>query len=78
MYNVILQYLFPKAANLKMTYPAMKFGGQIIYSRTPVEVEKAAMKLLKTIEARKKEVGQIAVGFDIEWRPIFKRGWFGM
>lgn len=53
----------------------MKFGGQITYSRTAVQVEKAAMEVLKTIEAKEKEAGQTAVGFDIEWRPTFKRGW---
>lgn len=52
----------------------MKFGGLITYSRTAFEVEAAARELLKTFEAKKTEVGQAALGFDIEWRPTFKRG----
>ncbi|XP_021834571.1 Werner Syndrome-like exonuclease [Prunus avium] len=63
-----------RQANIRMRYPVMKFGGQITYSRTAVQVEKAAMEVLKTIEAKEKEAGQTAVGFDIEWRPTFKRG----
>ncbi|KAH7511694.1 hypothetical protein FEM48_Zijuj12G0006000 [Ziziphus jujuba var. spinosa] len=49
-----------------MRYPVMEFGGQITYSRTVVEVEAAAMELLKTVEAKNREVG--------EWRPTFKKG----
>ncbi|KAH7519143.1 hypothetical protein FEM48_Zijuj08G0004500 [Ziziphus jujuba var. spinosa] len=49
-----------------MRYLVMKFGGQITYSRTVVEVEAAAMELLKTVEAKNREVG--------EWRPTFKKG----
>ncbi|KAH0992561.1 hypothetical protein GBA52_004044 [Prunus armeniaca] len=74
IHNVVLHYLFPKAANIRMRYPVMKFGGQITYSRTAVQVEKAAMEVLKIIEAKEKEAGQTAVGFDIEWRPTFQRG----
>ncbi|XP_060669674.1 uncharacterized protein LOC107428937 isoform X6 [Ziziphus jujuba] len=39
--------------------------GQITYSRTVVEMEAAAMELLKTVEAKNREVG--------EWRPTFKK-----
>ncbi|KAH7521620.1 hypothetical protein FEM48_Zijuj07G0052400 [Ziziphus jujuba var. spinosa] len=63
-----------RAANLRMRYPVMKFGGQITYSRTAVEVEAAATEILKTVEAKNREVGEAAVGFDIEWRPTFKTG----
>ncbi|CAL2227643.1 unnamed protein product [Prunus armeniaca] len=63
-----------RQANIRMRYPVMKFGGQITYSRTAVQVEKAAMEVLKIIEAKEKEAGQTAVGFDIEWRPTFQRG----
>ncbi|KAH7515966.1 hypothetical protein FEM48_Zijuj10G0084300 [Ziziphus jujuba var. spinosa] len=55
-----------RAANLRMRYLVMKFAGQITYSRTVVEVEAAAMELLKTVEAKNREVG--------EWRPTFKKG----
>ncbi|KAK9901438.1 hypothetical protein M0R45_002124 [Rubus argutus] len=57
-----------------MGYPTMTFEGQITYSRTAVEVEKAAMEVLKTQEAKKNEMDKNAVGFDIEWKPTFKRG----
>ncbi|KAF3456638.1 hypothetical protein FNV43_RR01292 [Rhamnella rubrinervis] len=63
-----------QGTNLRMRYPVMKFGGVITYSRTAFEVEAAAMELLKTFQAKKTEVGQAALGFDIEWRPTFKRG----
>ena len=59
-----------------MRLPVMKFSGQIMYSRTFDDVEKAATKLLKILEEKKREIVQIALGFDIEWRPTFKRGWF--
>ncbi|KAH7546079.1 hypothetical protein FEM48_Zijuj01G0162700 [Ziziphus jujuba var. spinosa] len=55
-----------RITNLRMRCPVMKFGGQITYSRTVVEVEAATMELLKTVEAKNREVG--------EWRPTFKKG----
>ncbi|KAK9288007.1 hypothetical protein L1049_016452 [Liquidambar formosana] len=58
----------------KMRYPVMKFGGHIMYSRTVVEVEKAATELLNFVEAKKREMGRAILGFDIEWRPTFRRG----
>ncbi|XP_060671505.1 3'-5' exonuclease-like isoform X2 [Ziziphus jujuba] len=66
--------LSPCQANLRMRYPVMKFGGQITYSRTAVEVEAAAMELLNTVGAKNRDVGEAAVRFDIEWRPTFKKG----
>ncbi|XP_060669670.1 uncharacterized protein LOC107428937 isoform X2 [Ziziphus jujuba] len=57
--------LSPCRANLRMRYLVMKFAGQITYSRTVVEMEAAAMELLKTVEAKNREVG--------EWRPTFKK-----
>ncbi|KAM2087431.1 hypothetical protein EV1_031320 [Malus domestica] len=63
-----------QAANARMKYPVMMFGGEIKYSRTAVEVEKAALEILKNFQAKKKAVGQNAIGFDIEWKPTFKRG----
>ncbi|KAK9901443.1 hypothetical protein M0R45_002127 [Rubus argutus] len=66
--------LSPCRQDTRMRYPAMKFGGQITYSRTAVEVEKAAMEIIKTVKAKKSELGQNTVGFDIEWKPTFKRG----
>lgn len=52
----------------------MTFKGRITYSRTEIEVERAAMELLKTIEAKKNEVSLPAIGFDIEWRASFRKG----
>ncbi|XP_042513825.1 Werner Syndrome-like exonuclease isoform X1 [Macadamia integrifolia] len=59
----------------KARYPTMNFGGRIAYSRTLLEVEKATMELLEIIETKKKNVDQVPLGFDIEWRPIFRRGY---
>lgn len=42
-----------------------------------MEVEKAARELLQSLEAKQGEMGQVIVGFDIEWRPSFRRGLFG-
>lgn len=55
-----------------MTLPVMKFSGQISYSRTFDAVEKAATKLLQILQ----EMMQIAIGFDIEWKPTFRKGQF--
>ncbi|TXG72645.1 hypothetical protein EZV62_001224 [Acer yangbiense] len=63
-----------QAANPKMKYPAMRFGGQILYSRTSMEVEKAAAELLQILEAKKGETCQVPIGLDIEWKPTFARG----
>ncbi|KAM7511845.1 hypothetical protein LguiB_010720 [Lonicera macranthoides] len=57
-----------------MKYPEMTFGGQIEYSRTVCEVEKATNDLLDFVEAKKKQVGRAVLGFDIEWKPTFRRG----
>ncbi|XP_050372223.1 3'-5' exonuclease-like isoform X1 [Argentina anserina] len=61
-------------ANTRMRYPVLKFGGRVRYSRTTVEVEKAAMEVLTTVNTKKSEMGLNAVGFDIEWKPTFQRG----
>ncbi|XP_010274075.1 PREDICTED: Werner Syndrome-like exonuclease isoform X1 [Nelumbo nucifera] len=66
--------LAPCQGNLKVRYPTINFGGEIVYSRTFHEVEKATMDLLKILDAKKKSMDQITLGFDIEWRPTFRRG----
>ncbi|KAK0606928.1 hypothetical protein LWI29_006403 [Acer saccharum] len=66
--------LSPCQANPKMKYPAMRFGGQILYSRTSMEVEKAAAELLEILEAKKGETCQVPIGLDIEWKPTFRKG----
>ncbi|CAN0875263.1 3'-5' exonuclease [Linum grandiflorum] len=63
-----------QGAATKMRYPALNFGGRISYSRTSMEVEKDARELLRSIEAKRGGSCQVAVGFDIEWKPTFKRG----
>lgn len=68
--------MFPVAENFKMRLPKMNFGGHIIYCRTASEVEKATAQLSKIVEAKRKEMEQVVFGFDIEWRPTFKKGWF--
>ncbi|KAL6342667.1 hypothetical protein AAG906_013073 [Vitis piasezkii] len=57
-----------------MRLPKMNFGGHVVYSRTVTEVEKATAELLKIVETKKKEMGQAILGFDIEWRPTFRKG----
>lgn len=52
----------------------MSFGGQIVYSRTYSEVEKATKELLDMVEAKKQNMERISLGLDIEWRPTFRRG----
>ncbi|KVI00367.1 Ribonuclease H-like domain-containing protein [Cynara cardunculus var. scolymus] len=59
---------------LKMRYPAMSFKGHIVYSRTFSEVEKAANELLTFVETKNRDGGHAVFGFDIEWRPTFKKG----
>ncbi|KAF5199761.1 Werner syndrome-like exonuclease [Thalictrum thalictroides] len=54
--------------------PAIKFGGQIVYCRTVPEVEKATVELMGLIEAKQKNMEQVTLGLDIEWRPTFRRG----
>ncbi|CAI9268687.1 unnamed protein product [Lactuca saligna] len=60
--------------NIKTRYPAMAFKGHIVYSRTFPEVEKAADELLKFVELKKKDGGRAIIGFDVEWRPSFRKG----
>ncbi|KAL4583304.1 hypothetical protein LXL04_007874 [Taraxacum kok-saghyz] len=61
-------------ANSKMRYPAMTFKGHIVYSRTFLEVEKAADELLKFIELKKRDGIRLVIGLDIEWRTYFRKG----
>jgi hypothetical protein len=41
------------AGSVKMRYPALKFRGQILYSRTSMVVEKAARELLQSLKVKK-------------------------
>ncbi|KAI3850602.1 hypothetical protein MKX03_011421 [Papaver bracteatum] len=61
-------------SNAVMEYPEMKFQGRIVYSKTVSEVEKAAKELLEIIEVKKIYMEQVSLGFDIEWKPTFRKG----
>ncbi|KAJ7957251.1 Werner Syndrome-like exonuclease [Quillaja saponaria] len=61
-------------ANSRMRLPRLRFGGQIMYSRTATDIETAARELLGNLEAMKREMAQTVIGFDIEWKPTFRRG----
>ncbi|KAJ4812227.1 Werner Syndrome-like exonuclease [Rhynchospora pubera] len=63
----------PCLANRRTKYQAMKFVGRIDYCRTADEVERASVELLDKIKA-KNGLGQVSLGFDIEWIPSFRRG----
>lgn len=61
----------------KMRYPAIKFGGQIVYSRTVPEAEKATAELLQLIKSNPHTHSgdePFPMGLDIEWKPTFQRG----
>ncbi|KAK9159899.1 hypothetical protein Syun_006240 [Stephania yunnanensis] len=64
----------PKQADVNGECQAIKFKGRVVYSRTVAEVEKATTELLGTIESKGNGLDPIALGFDIEWRPTFRRG----
>ncbi|TMW85914.1 hypothetical protein EJD97_022276 [Solanum chilense] len=63
-----------QAAKIVMQYPEMSFKGRVIYSRTINEVEKSAAELFNFVEEKKRKEGNVALGFDIEWKPTFRRG----
>lgn len=55
-------------------FPAMRFGGRIFYSKTASEVDMRATQLLRDLETKRDESGSAIVGFDVEWRPNFTKG----
>ncbi|XP_009608577.1 3'-5' exonuclease-like isoform X2 [Nicotiana tomentosiformis] len=61
-------------AKIVMQYPEISFKGHVIYSRTTKEVEKSAVELLNFVEEKKRKEGHVALGFDIEWKPSFRKG----
>ncbi|XP_009764477.1 3'-5' exonuclease isoform X1 [Nicotiana sylvestris] len=63
-----------QAAKIVMQYPEISFKGRVIYSRTTKEVENSAVELLNFVEEKKRKEGHVALGFDIEWRPSFRKG----
>lgn len=69
-----MSVLFWFSVNSKMRFPALSFGGRIIYSRTVSEVDRASKELAKKINSMTKGMYRITIGFDIEWKPTFRRG----
>ncbi|CAH2079447.1 unnamed protein product [Thlaspi arvense] len=65
---------FPLSRCRAKSFPAMRFGGRILYSKTASEVDKRAMQLLKVLDTKRDHSGRAIVGFDIEWRPSFRKG----
>ncbi|KAJ4749049.1 Werner Syndrome-like exonuclease [Rhynchospora pubera] len=63
----------PRRVHLAQKFEVFKFGGRIAYCRTASEVEKATVELLNKIEARN-STSQVPLGFDVEWKPSFKKG----
>ncbi|KAG6497508.1 Werner Syndrome-like exonuclease [Zingiber officinale] len=64
----------PRPASPRVRYPSMLFKGRIIYSRAAAEVEQAAQELSEKIFSMKQHMDHISLGFDIEWKPIFRKG----
>ncbi|KAG9447663.1 hypothetical protein H6P81_013791 [Aristolochia fimbriata] len=60
--------------DLRPRFPAIKFEGRIVYSRTLAEVVKATEEILGIIESKREESSRISLGFDMEWKPVFTRG----
>lgn len=65
---------FPLSRCRARNFPAMRFGGRILYSKTATEVDKRAMQLIKVLDTKRDESGIAFVGLDIEWRPSFRKG----
>ncbi|XP_010495843.1 PREDICTED: Werner Syndrome-like exonuclease [Camelina sativa] len=65
---------FPLSRCRGRNFPAMRFGGRILYSKTASEVDRRAMQLLKVLDTKRDESGKAIVGLDIEWRPSFRKG----
>ncbi|KVH88354.1 hypothetical protein Ccrd_024027 [Cynara cardunculus var. scolymus] len=62
----------------KMRYHAMTFEGHIVYNRSFSEVGKAVNKLFTFVESKNRDAGgggRGVFGFDIAWRPTFKKGY---
>ncbi|XP_071938282.1 3'-5' exonuclease isoform X3 [Coffea arabica] len=76
LFAVLLLHLLVKYClrSVVMRYPEIAFKGRIVYSRGFDEVEKSAEELLSFVELKRRNGGQAILGFDIEWRPTFRRG----
>eukprot|EP00250_Pteridium_aquilinum_P009212 c18518_g1_i1 orf=54-1667(+) len=59
----------------KCKLPSFQYKGRIIYSDSVLDAENAAHELLRRVEAKKvANGGSIPLGFDTEWKVIFRRG----
>ncbi|KAF3341762.1 Werner Syndrome-like exonuclease isoform X1 [Carex littledalei] len=63
----------PRKVKHGTKYKVLKFGGRIVYCRTDSEVKNATMELLDKIKA-KNSAGRVPLGFDLEWKPSFRKG----
>ncbi|XP_027116882.1 3'-5' exonuclease isoform X2 [Coffea arabica] len=71
--NRFPSYAFRRSSSTS-TCQEIAFKGRIVYSRGFDEVEKSAEELLSFVELKRRNGGQAILGFDIEWRPTFRRG----
>ncbi|KAI5082071.1 hypothetical protein GOP47_0001814 [Adiantum capillus-veneris] len=58
----------------KQKLPYLQFKGRIIHSVTSPDAERAAYELLRLLEAKKAVGKLVPLGFDAEWKVVFKRG----
>ena len=75
---LLLCTIYPagRSAVTKCRLPFLQFKGEIIYSNTRVDAENYAEQLMRQVEALKSSANDVSValGFDTEWKVIFKRG----
>ncbi|MCO5593524.1 hypothetical protein L7F22_047538 [Adiantum nelumboides] len=58
----------------KCKLPHLQFKGHTIYSVSALDAKSAAYELLRQVEARKAGGILVPLGFDTEWKVVFKRG----
>lgn len=55
----------------------LQFKGRLVYSKTHSEVDAAVHDIWEMINSKRSLVeGNVAVGFDVEWKTSFRRGIF--
>lgn len=55
----------------------LQFKGRLVYSKTCSEVDAAVHDVWEMVNARRAILpGNVAVGFDLEWKTSFQRGRF--
>ncbi|KAG0459164.1 hypothetical protein HPP92_022292 [Vanilla planifolia] len=72
--SITLRAISPSKLTMKL--PTFTFSGHTVYSRTTAEVEKATTGIHDRIGCLKHNPNNeyVFLGFDLEWKPIFKRG----